>query len=493
MRASTDLGSHMNQHSSDSGILEADYLVVGSGAMGMAFIDTIVAESDKTVIVVDRRDRPGGHWSNAYPFVRLHLASAYYGVNSRALGAGTIDRLGLNRGYHEQASAAEICGYFDRIMQTQFLPSGRVRYFPRCEYRSDGTFVSMVTGEEHRVLAKRTVDATFTDTAVPSEHAPPYAIDPDVRCISPNALPDAASASQYVVVGAGKTGMDVCLWLLARGVPERRISWIMPRDSWLLDRTYYEPGDVFWLRRMNALVMQTEAVQQADSLSDVLLRLNECGQLLRIDPRVVPGRYRCATVSSAELDELRRIEHVVRLGHVRQLQAGRVVLEKGTTSTHSKALYIDCSASGIRSRPTVPVFDERRITLQPIRTCQQCFSSALIAHIELTHDDDAHKNALARPIALPIRSTEWLPMFVANLANQSAWASHAGVREWTSKSRLDVGRRTSPLSSEEHAVLQKFKASVSPALANAAMLMRGSSLHPSGTQDPAGALQSAQC
>ena len=203
----------------NANVLEADYLVVGSGAMGMAFTDVVVAESNKTVIVVDRYDRPGGHWLYAYPFVRLHTASAYYGVNSRVLGEGTIDSAGLNRGFHEQASAGEICSYFDRIMQKQFLPSGRVLYFPRCEYRGDGTFVSLVTGEEHRVVAKRIVDATFTDTAIPSQHAPRYAIGEDVRCISPNALPDAASTDQYVVVGGGKTSMDVCLWLLARGVP----------------------------------------------------------------------------------------------------------------------------------------------------------------------------------------------------------------------------------------------------------------------------------
>lgn len=51
---------------------EADYLVVGAGAMGLAFTDTLVAESDATVVVVDRNDQPGGHWTMAYPFVRLH-------------------------------------------------------------------------------------------------------------------------------------------------------------------------------------------------------------------------------------------------------------------------------------------------------------------------------------------------------------------------------------------------------------------------------------
>ncbi len=39
--------------------IEADYLVIGTGAMGMAFIDTMIAESDATVAVVDRYHQPG--------------------------------------------------------------------------------------------------------------------------------------------------------------------------------------------------------------------------------------------------------------------------------------------------------------------------------------------------------------------------------------------------------------------------------------------------
>ena len=42
--------------------IEADYLVIGAGAMGMAFIDTMIAETDATVAVVDRYHQPGGHW-----------------------------------------------------------------------------------------------------------------------------------------------------------------------------------------------------------------------------------------------------------------------------------------------------------------------------------------------------------------------------------------------------------------------------------------------
>ncbi len=43
--------------------IEADYLVIGAGAMGMAFVDTWSAETDATVVIVDRNDQPGGHWT----------------------------------------------------------------------------------------------------------------------------------------------------------------------------------------------------------------------------------------------------------------------------------------------------------------------------------------------------------------------------------------------------------------------------------------------
>ena len=56
--------------------IEADYLVVGAGGMGMAFADTIVTETRANVAMVDHKSAPGGHWTTAYPFVRLHQPSA---------------------------------------------------------------------------------------------------------------------------------------------------------------------------------------------------------------------------------------------------------------------------------------------------------------------------------------------------------------------------------------------------------------------------------
>jgi cation diffusion facilitator CzcD-associated flavoprotein CzcO len=92
--------------------IEADYLVVGAGATAMAFVDTLITETAATVVIVDRYDQPGGHWTTAYPFVRLHQPSAYYGVNSRPLGNDTIDQHGWNEGFYELAGAGEICAYW---------------------------------------------------------------------------------------------------------------------------------------------------------------------------------------------------------------------------------------------------------------------------------------------------------------------------------------------------------------------------------------------
>ena len=127
--------------------LQADYLMVGSGAVGMAFADTLLTETDVTIIIVDQHQKPGGHWNVAYPFVTLHQPSAFYGVNSLELSKGRKDKVGLNKGLSELASGAEVCAYFDDVMRHKFLPSGRVQYFPMCDFLGDGKFVSQLTGK----------------------------------------------------------------------------------------------------------------------------------------------------------------------------------------------------------------------------------------------------------------------------------------------------------------------------------------------------------
>ena len=109
---------------------ETDYLIIGAGAVGMAFADTLLTETDAHLTIVDREAAPGGHWNHAYPFVALHQPSMLYGVNSLPLGSGAKDTNGHNAGLYELSSGTEVRAYFDQVMRRIFLPSGRVTYHP---------------------------------------------------------------------------------------------------------------------------------------------------------------------------------------------------------------------------------------------------------------------------------------------------------------------------------------------------------------------------
>ncbi len=149
--------------------LETDYLVVGAGAGGMVFTDQLLAHSAATVTIVDRRHAPGGHWVDAYPFVRLHQPSAFYGINSLQLGHSTLDSAGTNAGYYELAGRDEICAHFERAMHRHFLPTGRVQYFPNCDYLGERRFVSRLTGASHEVRVRRkVVDTGYLEPAIPA-------------------------------------------------------------------------------------------------------------------------------------------------------------------------------------------------------------------------------------------------------------------------------------------------------------------------------------
>lgn len=420
--------------------LQADYLVIGAGAVGMAFVDTIVAESDATVVMVDRAHQPGGHWTVAYPFVRLHQPSAYYGVNSRTLGSGRLDNNGWNAGLYELAGVDEIRAYYDAVMR-DLLDSGQVTYFPLSEYRGERAFAT-VSGEEYGVeVLRRVVDTTHSGVVVPSMRRPEFDVEPGIACVPPNDLPRyARDRDRFVIVGGGKTGMDSALWLLRNGIGPERLTWIVPRESWLLDRANIQPGPDFADRLKAAFAARTRAATEATSVEDLFARLEAAGALLRLHSDVTPTMYRCATVTQAEADQLRRIADVVRLGHVQRIDHNGAMLDGGVLPAGTNTLWIDCSAGGLTGGPDTAVFDGERLTPQCVRACQQVFSAAFIAHVELSYDDDAVKNALCEPVPLPNRPRDWLIMSMIEQRNQVRWFSEPALMDWLDTSRLNAIR-----------------------------------------------------
>ena len=422
--------------------IDTDYLVVGAGAAGLAFVDALVSASDADVVLLDRRPLPGGHWNDAYPFVRLHQPSAYYGVGSLPLGSDRIDEWGPNAGFYERATASEICAYFGRALDA-LMASGRVRFFGASEYafgRSGHSFTSLASGEETTVAVRqRLVDATYLETSIPSTHTPGFDVDEGVRLIPVNSLAEVPGADGFTLIGGGKTSMDACTWLLDNGVPAEAIRWIRPRDSWVLDRIYAQPLEML-TATMEGQALQLEAAAEATSVTELFERLEATGQLVRLDPEVEPTMYHCATLSQAELDQLRRIEDVVRLGHVTHVGTDRIDLTEGSIPTGAGQVHVDCSAYGLRRSPARPVFEAGRITPQPVRSCQPTFNAAVIGHVEACYPDDDTKNRLCPPNRYPNAATDWLPNAAVGQQAQNAWGQDQDLSRWMEGLRLNTAR-----------------------------------------------------
>jgi hypothetical protein len=425
--------------------LETDYLVIGAGASAMAFVDTLLEETDHRIVMVDRHDRPGGHWNDAYPFVRLHQPSAYYGVGSRELGRGEKYRSGPNEGGYDLASKAEILDYYDQLMQQRFLPSGRVTWLPMSEYRRgpDGNHhvESLLGGSRVEVaVARKVVDATHVGTEVSATHGPRYSVMSQVQLIPINGLPAIRRRHPcYTVVGAGKTGMDACLWLLANGVEPERIRWVRPRDPWVMDREALQPFAENYEYVMGNTIDGFRAIAEATSPAHLLALLESYRVLMRFDPEVEPRAFRAAVVSRGELEQLRRIKDVVRLGRVTTIETNRIVLDDGTVEADPDTLYIDCSAAALHQpAPDAAVFEPGVVNLLVTRRVQPVFSAALTGFIESRFDDDNEKNAMCHIVPYPSDPIDWLTMWLPTLANTAQWGQHPEVASWISRSRLNA-------------------------------------------------------
>ncbi len=433
-------------------LLETDYLIVGGGLLGLAFADTMVAESTRDMIIVDRNAQPGGHWNDAYPFVRLHLPSNFYGVGSRPLGGDRKLMEGPNAGLYENASAPEILSYCDKVMQETLLPSARVRYFPMASYQGDfdrdHQIVSLVSGQSVRVRARKIVDATTTDTKVPATHGPAFPVDPALRCVAVNELAKLSAAyRRYVIIGAGKTAIDACLWLLEQGAPADHIRWIKPREAWLQNRANIQPREQA-IGILESFAAMAEVAARSETLEELFARLSAGKLLLRVDESVQPTMYHCATVSEGELALLRQIKDVVRFGRVTRIAADRIVLEQGSVPTRDQELYVHCSAAGIKRRTPEPVFCGDRIVLQSVRWCAPMLSAALIAHLEATRDDAGVKNAFSAPLPYPDRDTDFVQVLLGHMVNDFTCRSDAELRTWLLRCRLNPGSHVAAAQAE---------------------------------------------
>lgn len=426
--------------------LQTDYLVVGAGASGMAFVDALLAtDPEADVILVDRRARPGGHWLDAYGFVRLHQPSANYGVDSRTLGTDRIDTAGPNAGWYERASSHEICDYFGRVLDEQFLPSGRVRFLASSDYQGGEDnahrVVGLLDGAPTSITARRRlVDATYIESAIPSRHRPGFEVGDDVRLVPPNDLVHLDEpAAGFTVVGCGKTAMDTVNWLLDAGVDPDRIRWLRPRDPWLFDRDKCQPLDLVG-SFMSLQAGWVAAAAGATDGRDFAQRLEAGGVFHRIDQSVEPSMFRGATASAAELAALATITRVERGVRVRRLDADRVVTDAGDLPAAAGEVFVDCTAAGVPPAGARPIFAGDRITLQYTTIGYASWSAATIGVVETVGADDEERNRLCPPVVFSGHVDDLLTFAATGMQAIMGRSAHPDVAAWTDASRLNPAR-----------------------------------------------------
>ena len=214
-----------------------------------------------------------------------------------------------------------------------------------CEYRTDGSLCStFAPGLSYQVhVRNKIVDATYMNVEVPSMRAPPFPVATGISIVPPNDLPKVIQpCAGYVVIGAGKTGMDAVLFLLNQGVDPDHITWIVSNDAWLLDRASIYPDGL-----VDVLEKRLARFAAANTLEELYSSMEAKDTLLRLDPNIWPTKFRRPTVNQEELRQVRQIEKMKRLGRVERIESDTIVLAQGRLPTDSLRLHVDCTANGL--------------------------------------------------------------------------------------------------------------------------------------------------
>jgi hypothetical protein len=430
--------------------ITTDYLIIGAGAVGLAFADTLIDEDpDCHITIVDRHARPGGHWNDAYSFVALHQPSATYGVNSLELCTDRVDTEGHNAGMYPLARHAEILAYYDKLMRDRLLPSGRVAYLPLTDYRGRTEGVHALRGilskgEQTVAVRRKLVDATWFQTSVPATHTPAFAVTPGTRRAIPGDLPglwlEAANPpAHFVILGGGKTAMDTAVWLIEAGVAPDRIEWVRPRDSWMFNRRKLQPAHAALEELVDFQLALVESATAATNGRELCRLLEQRGVMLRIDPAVEPGMFHFAVISEGEVALMQQITRVHRHGRVTAIAPEAMLFGDLRVAVPQNTLFIDCTATAVPFNArwqARPFFDGDTITLQLVQTPFVPYSAALAAFLEVHFATDEERNPLCTPAPLTDCPDTYPYAVMANLLSGAMLSANPKTESFNARSRL---------------------------------------------------------
>ena len=214
-------------------------------------------------------------------------------------------------------------------------------------------------------------------------------------------------------------------------------------------------------------MLELEAIAESDSIEQVYDRLEELQVVLRIDRSVQPTMLKGATASVGEVDQLRRIENVVRLGHVERIEPDAIVLEQGSISTSSGHLHIHCASAGLSDNRPKAIFADDTITLQPITRVSVSLSTGLLGFVEASPRSTAEKNRLCPPNPWFDTPFDFTRHLLTGMKTEIEWQSAPDLVSWVEASRLNLmkGLDQDPETATVADLQRRFLTALFPALA----------------------------
>jgi len=394
-------------------MLSCDYLIVGAGAASLAFIDTLITEHPSSkIILVDQKDAPGGQWNDAYGFVQLHQPSFLYGVASRQLEGSWLKLLitKFQMFYSNRATKWEILRHYQTFVDDK-VAAGQLEFYPRCCYNfgdddnATHKFVALDGTATYEVDVKiKFINGILGECQVPTQTPLPFPVDEEINVMTSddiyneytktNAYISKNTRRHYVVLGMGKTGMDIVVYLQrTMKIDPSQISWVVPNDVWMITRessTAPETWPMYLLKN-------------DCNFDEAALHLEREGKFVRLDEKkyIKPTKFRFPIIGKDELWYMRQVPTVIRRGRttmIRQLD-GEIVVEFGSDrnldwipphASGEDVVFVHCVSPGPfnGNNPEAVFVSDRELNAYPIQMPSIPASMSMLAYLEASRLND---------------------------------------------------------------------------------------------------------
>lgn len=231
-----------------------DLVVVGAGIAGLNALDSAseYLANGARALLIDQKTKPGGMWTSAYDYVRLHQPHPMFTVGNQ--------RWDWSKPRHYLAARDEVQSHLSRCLEktaeklsltTRFETSAiSCAEIPTAKgHRGRVTLQANANAQETAtVTATQVIEAEGFNVALPV--AFPVASS-SVLSITPNQLRDTLAEhpdAPVYVIGGGKTGMDTAIEVLAQN-PERTIGMLIGKGTNFFNRNQNLPtGASRWIK-----------------------------------------------------------------------------------------------------------------------------------------------------------------------------------------------------------------------------------------------------